>query len=87
MSVETLTPDTAQQLNLPSSAKGVVVDQVDSSGRAAEAGLQRGDVIEQVNHRSVSDAQEFSQAVHNSSKDEPVLLLVNRNGATMFLAA
>jgi serine protease Do len=85
MSVETLTPDTAEQLNLSPSTKGVVVDQVDSSGRAAEAGLERGDVIEQVNHRPVKDAQEFSQAVRNSS--EPVLLLVDRDGATMFLAA
>lgn len=87
MSVETLTPDTAQQLSISPSTKGVVVDQVDSSGRAAEAGLQRGDVIEQVNHRPVANTQEFSQAVRNSGKDEPVLLLVNRNGATMFLAA
>ncbi|HLH42761.1 MAG TPA: DegQ family serine endoprotease [Bryobacteraceae bacterium] len=87
MSVETLTSDTAQQLNVPASTRGVVVDQVDSSGRAAEAGLQRGDIIEQVNHRPVANAQEFRQAIRNSGKDRPVLLLVNRNGTTMFLAA
>src|SRR5262249_14639547 len=47
--VENLTADVAQELKLGAATKGVVVDQVDSGSRAAEAGLQRGDVIQQVN--------------------------------------
>jgi hypothetical protein len=34
----------------------------------------------------VTSAQEFSQMVRNAKKDAPVLLLVSRNGDTMFLA-
>jgi hypothetical protein len=30
--------------------------------------------------------KEYGQAVRASAKDEPVLLLVDRNGSTMFLA-
>ena len=86
VTVENLTPEVAHELKLPAGAKGVVVDNVDPSSRAAEAGLQNGDVIQQVNHRSVSNSKEFSQAVSASAKDEPVLLLVERNGGTMFLA-
>jgi serine protease Do len=87
LSVESLTPEMARELKLPASTQGVVVDQVKAGSRAEEAGLQRGDVIQQVNHRPVTDAQEFSQMVRNSQSDTPVLLLVNRSGDTMFLAA
>jgi serine protease Do len=86
VSVESLTPDTARELKLPASTKGVLVDQVKAGSRADEAGLERGDVIQQVNHQTVTSAQEFSQMVRNAKKDSPVLLLVSRHGDTMFLA-
>jgi serine protease Do len=86
VSVENLTPETSQQLKLPATTKGVVVDQVNPASRAADAGLQQGDVIQQVNHQSVTSVKEYSQAVGASKKDDPVLLLVDRNGSTMFLA-
>jgi serine protease Do len=85
LSVESLTPDTARELKLPASTKGVLVDQVKAGSRADQAGLERGDVIQQVNHQPVTSAQEFSQMV-NAKKDSPVLLLVNHDGETMFLA-
>jgi serine protease Do len=85
VSVENLTPDTARELKLPASTKGVLVDQVKAGSRADQAGLERGDVIQQVNHQPVTSAQEFSQMV-NAKQDTPVLLLVTRNGDTMFLA-
>jgi serine protease Do len=84
--VETLTADVAQELKLGPATKGVVVDQVDSGSRAAEAGLQRGDVIQQVNRKAVTNVNEFKQAMSTTAKDKPVLLLVNRQGNTLFLA-
>jgi serine protease Do len=86
VTVEDLTPETSQQLKLPATTKGVVVDQVNPASQAADAGLQPGDVIQQVNHQSVTNVKEYSQAVSASKKDNPVLLLVDRNGNTMFLA-
>jgi len=87
VAVENLTPDTAQELKLPAATKGVVVDQVDPASRAAEAGLQPGDVIQQVNRQSVTNVKDFNQAVSSLPKDGPVLLLVDRHGNTIFLAA
>lgn len=84
--VENLTADVAQELKLGPSTRGVVVDQVDSGSRAAEAGLQRGDVIQQVNRKPVTNVNEFKQALNTAAKDKPVLLLVNRQGSTLFLA-
>jgi serine protease Do len=86
VSVENLTREAAQQLKISPDTKGVVVDEVSASSAAAEAGLQQGDVIQQVNHRAVTNASEFTQAVKSATKDSPILLLVNRQGNTMFLA-
>jgi serine protease Do len=86
VTVENLTPDAVQQLKLPATTKGVVVDEVNPGSRAADAGLQPGDVIQQVNHQPVSSVKEYSHAVNASKKDDSVLLLVDRNGNTMFLA-
>jgi serine protease Do len=86
VSVENLTRETAQQLKIAPQTKGVVVEQVSAASAAAEAGLKEGDVIQQVNHRSVTNVSEFTQAVKSATKDNPILLLVNRQGNTMFMA-
>ena len=83
--VEDLTPAIAQQLQLPESTTGVVVSSVDPSSVAADSGLNRGDVIQEVNHKPVSSVRQFKQAV-SASKSGPVLLLVNRGGRTLYLA-
>jgi serine protease Do len=83
--VQTLNSDTAEQLNLPASTHGVVITSVDPSSAAAEAGLSRGDVVQEVNHKPVSNTHEFEQAVQSSGKG-PVLLLVNHGGVTAYVA-
>jgi serine protease Do len=86
VTVGNITPDVAQEMNIPAQTKGVVVQEVDPSSHAAEAGLQPGDVIQQLNHRPVKDMQDFSQAMNSAKKDSPVLVLIDRGGSTMFLA-
>jgi serine protease Do len=86
VSVENITPETAQDLKLPASTPGVVVSEVSPESRAADAGLKPGDVIQQVNHQTVANVRDFSEAVGKSGKDDSVLLLVNRDGNTLFLA-
>jgi serine protease Do len=85
ISVETLDSDTAQQLQLPEATKGVVVTGVDPSSAAADSGLRKGDVIQEVNHQPVKTAAEFEAAMSKSDKNG-VLLLVNRGGTTIFVA-
>ncbi len=86
VTVENLTPEIAQQLKLSPATKGVVVDKVNPSSDAAEAGLQQGDVIQEVNHQPVTSAQDFHSAMSSVQKDNPVLLLVNRGGNTAYVA-
>lgn len=82
--VEPLTPEIAQQLNLRAGSQGLVVMEVDPNGPAADAGLQRGDVIEQVNQQSVRSAADLRTALQRSGT-RPALLLVNRRGTTIFV--
>jgi serine protease Do len=84
LSAETLTPEIANQLGLPAGTYGVVVDGVDSSSLAAEAGLRRGDVIQEVNRQKVANMADFSRLVQQSRSDS-FLLLVNRGGNTMYV--
>jgi len=83
--VENLDSQTAKELGLPSESKGVVVTDVSPSSPVAETGLRRGDVIQEVNHQPVKNVSEFEQAMKKGGKDS--LLLVNRRGNTLFLAA
>jgi len=84
ITTENVTARTARQLNLPANASGVVVTQVDPSSKAADSGLKRGDVIQEVNRKPVRNTSDFESAMRGS-KDQ-VLLLVNRGGNTMYVA-
>jgi serine protease Do len=83
VSVTNLNPQLRQQLGLPSGMTGVVVTAVEMGSPAAEAGLRRGDVIQEVNRRAVSNVSEFDRAVRQGG--DAVVLLVNRGGNTMFV--
>ncbi len=85
ISVQNLDADTAAQLQLPESTQGVVVTGIDPSSPKADSGLQKGDVIQEVNHQRIHNVAEFKQAMRNSSSG--ALLLVNRGGTTLFIAA
>jgi serine protease Do len=84
LSVGELTPDSASQLKLAPDTQGVVVTNVDPASAASEAGIEQGDVIQQVNHQVVTNVAGFDQAMQTAG-GQPVLLLLNRNGATSFV--
>lgn len=80
-----LTPDVASQIGVPKNTQGLVVESVDPDGAAAQAGLQPGDVIQQVNHQPVRSASDLRGAMDRSGNNPP-LLLINRGGQTIFVA-
>ena len=57
---------------------------VDPNSKAADSGLKRGDVIQEVNHKPVRNTSDFEAAMRNAKDSN--LLLVNRQGSTMYLA-
>ena len=84
MQVAPLTPELAREYELPRSVKGVVVTDVDPDGVAAESGVQPSDVIEKVNGRSTATVAELKTAIERTD-GKPVLMLVNRQGRSLFL--
>lgn len=77
--VAPLTPDVAQQLQLPATVKGVVVEDVDPSSVAADAGLGQGDVITQIARQPVNSVADFSRLM-KENQGKPVLVAINRGG-------
>jgi serine protease Do len=64
--------------------KGLVITQVNPDSRAADAGLQEGDVIQEINRQSVQTVEDLRSAVRKTT-DRPVLLLVEREGRSLFV--
>lgn len=81
--VQELTPDIAEQLQLKPGTRGVVVTSVDPASPAASS-LQRGDVIQEVNHKPVANIEDYKRAVAAAGKGQ-VLLLVNHQGVTGYV--
>ncbi len=74
------------QLNISAKTTGVVITSVEPSGEAEAAGLQRGDVIQEVNHETVKTLADYQKAAEKIKKDELAVLLVNRQGNSLFVA-
>jgi serine protease Do len=85
IAVADLTPQIAEHLEIPSEVKGVVVAEVEDGSGAAEAGLQVGDVVEEVNHKPIRNVSDFRSQISTTGPD-PVLLRVNRDGHNLFFA-
>ncbi len=81
--IETLTRERAVELGVKATS-GVVVAAVTPNSPAADAGLQVGDVIEQVDRKSVTTVDELRAALGVKS-ERPALLLVHRKGQSLFV--
>ena len=83
--VETITPELARSLRLDN-AKGVVVSRVTPDSPAAEAGVQRGDVVREVNRQPVTDLESYADATSRLTPNTPALFLLERRGSSLYVA-
>ncbi len=83
MSLQPLNPQIARALNLPATARGVVITAVEPGSDAAEKGLQRGDLVMSVNRQAVTAPAQVVAAVDAARRAgrTSVLLLVKRGTA------
>src|SRR3989440_3694585 len=90
LSVRALTQDMADRLDVPA-GKGVIVQEVKPGSFAEDVGLQRGDIVLEVNKQPVNGEEEFSKVVSTLKSGQDVVFLVRQRGAgrqdgTIFLA-
>jgi serine protease Do len=79
-----LTPDARGDLQAQASVRGAIVEDVQPGSPADNAGLQRGDIIMEVNRQSTKSASDVAQALSKVPKGEDALVLVWSNGGSTF---
>ena len=82
LDVQMLTPELARQYELQGE-RGVLIASVEPGSPASMAGLQAGDLLVEVNRRSIASVGELAEALGKSP--DQLLLLVKRNGASLFV--
>lgn len=65
---------------------GVLVKDVAPDSPAQLAGLQKGDIIREINRKPVKSVQDFERLTNQLKPKSPVLVLLTRGNATIFLS-
>ncbi len=84
--LEPLTEALKQQLGLPDSFQGLAVTEIEPQSNAAQQGLQRGDIITEVNQQSVSSWPDVVKALEQVQPGDAVLVNLVRNGQNQIMA-
>ena len=84
INLRSLTPDDADQLQLPNGTKGLVVLSVTPGSRAEAAGLRSGDVIISANQKPLAKPGDLAAILRRDRDRGAVMLLVNRRGEVFF---
>jgi Do/DeqQ family serine protease len=84
ITVQPLTPAIANQLGLDNASEGVVIANVQEGSKAEDAGLQRGDVILQINRQTVNSLEDVKTSLAKSG-EKPALMLINRQNQTIYI--
>ncbi|MGB5153989.1 MAG: PDZ domain-containing protein, partial [Candidatus Sulfotelmatobacter sp.] len=84
LSLGDLSPDARDQMQIPSTVHGAVVQDVQPGSPADNAGLQRGDVIVEVDRHSEQSAADVAKALADVPKGQDALVLVWSSGGNTF---
>ncbi len=85
ITVQNVTPEIAKGLGLKKDA-GVVVTRVENGSPAADAGIQTGDVIQEVNRKPVKNVEDFVEKVEKAKDQDNILLFLQRGQNNLFAA-
>lgn len=84
LGVQTLTPDLAERFGYEN-RKGVLITDIRPGSASALAGLREGDLIVEVDRRSISNTAELLRAIDQAKSSGNVLLLLARKNASLFV--
>jgi serine protease Do len=84
ITVQNLTEDTAKQYGYEG-LKGVLVTNVEEDSPAAEAGIEPGCLIQEVNRKQVTNIRQFNEEVQKATKDGRIMLLIRFENRSIFV--
>ncbi|HKS38367.1 MAG TPA: DegQ family serine endoprotease, partial [Verrucomicrobiae bacterium] len=85
--IQPVTPDLAEEFNLPAEQRGALIGQVLPESPAEKAGLKEGDVVIEFNGKPVTDSRHFRLMVAQTAPDTEVTLKVLRDSKEKSLTA
>ena len=85
MTLTDLTGQLSRRLRAPSDISGAVVSALQDRGAAARGGIQRGDIILEINRTESTQATEATSTLREVASGQTALFLVWRSGAAVFL--
>ncbi|MBI5100565.1 MAG: DegQ family serine endoprotease [Nitrospirae bacterium] len=85
MSVMDLTKEIARQLGLHREDKGVVVIRVEPGSSAEEAGIRKGDVLQEINKKKIEKLDDYNKVTAEIQPGDTILLFVNRGGKKFYV--
>ncbi len=80
-----LSREIARQLGLHKDEKGVVVVRVEAGSPAEEAGIRKGDVIQEIDRKRIEGLNDYTKAVSGMKPGDAALLFVNRGGKKFYV--
>jgi serine protease Do len=83
--VQDLTPQMAQRARVDADTKGVVITDVAPDSPAAQAGLDPGDVILEINRQPVASVADYKKVVSKLKKGETALVRARSGQAVQYL--
>ncbi len=84
LAVSNLTSATRQHFNVPDRVHGVIVQNVRAGSPADDAGIQPGDVIQEINRKPADSASQFANEVHANKSGDDLLVLVWSKGNSTY---
>ena len=85
LNVIELTREISRQLGLTRDEKGVVVVKVDPGSSVEDAGLRKGDVIQEIDRKKVARIEDYTKIAATVRSGDTVLMFINRGGKKFYV--
>ena len=85
MTVSSITPELARRYSI-SEKEGIVVVSVENESPAAEAEVQEGDLIVEIDHQPVKSMDDYHRIIGDPKKGDTISVLVKRRGGFVALS-